>query len=285
VVEAVRELFSIQRVGHCGTLDPLATGLLVLLLGEVTKVAKYLTDEDKQYEGQIRLGIQTDTDDAEGKVIHTADAGQVELITAQKAAKKFIGQIVQTPPRFSAQKRQGVRAYERARAGETFETEARTVTVHDLELSDLNHQLLNFSCRVGKGTYVRSLARDLGIELGVFGHVSNLRRTASGGFHLPQAISIEALSSLTMEERITHVRSLAEAWQPRPMVTLNENDTLRVREGKKTAIPRDAASSSDEGASIVLAVTATYTPVAIGSLVWDPPTRSFIFAPERNLFC
>ncbi len=261
----------------------MATGLLVVLIGEVTKVAQYLTDEDKAYEGQIRLGIETDTDDAEGKTLSEKDPSGVTLADAQQAAKKFLGTIMQTPPRYSAQKRQGVRAYERARAGEEFEPEARQVIVYDLALKALNDARIDFSCRVGKGTYVRSLARDLGVLLNVGAHVANLRRTHSGGFSIAEAVTLPELEAMTMEDRYAKVRSLDVAWAPRPVINLTPEDLQRVRRGQQAAIDKAAISEPPTQTATALAIHNKES-VAVGKLEWDRLARSFVFSPERNLF-
>lgn len=283
VVEEIRRLLGVRRVGHCGTLDPLATGLLVILIGECTKVAQYLTDEDKAYQGQIRLGQETDTDDSEGKVLEERDASHVTLAQAEAEAQKFIGTISQTPPRFSAQKRQGVRAYERARAGEDFEPEARNVIVHEIALRRYEAGLLDFTCRVGKGTYVRSLARDIGSGLGVGGHVANLRRTYSGGFSLEHAHTLPELEALTLEERRAKVHTLADAWSPRPVITLNAEDTVRVRRGQQASLDKESVAAPEGSGATALAISGTQ-PIAVGRLEWDRITRMYLFAPERNLF-
>ena len=285
VVDAVRDLLNVDRVGHCGTLDPLATGLLVLLIGEATKVAQFLTDEDKAYEGQMRFGIDTTTDDAEGEVLREVDATKLTLAEAQAAAKKFVGEIVQKPPRYSAQKRGGVRAYERARAGEQFEPEARPVIVHALEIVAVHPDgAADFRCRVGKGTYVRSLARDIGQTLGLGGHVLNLRRTFSGGFDAKDSVTLEALKALTIEERKQRVKSLGDAWRPRPMFRVGQEDVARLRRGQQIAVLKEAVEESRAAESTALALGTDDRPYAVGKLAWDRLTRTFVFAPERNLF-
>ncbi len=284
VVEVVRELLSVQRVGHCGTLDPLATGLLVLLIGEATKVAQFLTDEDKAYEGEIRLGVETDTDDAEGQAVREADASGVTLDQVAAVAKKFIGEIVQKPPRYSAQKRGGVRAYERARAGETFEPEARAVFVRSFDVTALDKGVVHFRCRVGKGTYVRSLARDLGAELGVFGHVQSLRRTHSGGFDAKDSISLDGLRALEPDGRKARVTTLGEAWRPRPLFRVSGEDVARLRRGQQIAVLKESVDETTGAEATALALGHDGMPYAVGKLAWDRLTRTFVFAPERNLF-
>lgn len=284
VVEVVRDLVGVERVGHCGTLDPLATGLLVLLIGEATKVAQFLTDEDKAYEGQMRFGVETTTDDSEGEVTKSVDASGLKLEDAQAVAKKQLGEIMQKPPKFSAQKRAGVRAYERARAGEDFEPEARKVIVHQLELSRVQDGVVDFACRVGKGTYVRSLARDMGTDLGLGGHVLNLRRTFSGGFDNKDAIDLESLKALTPEERRNRVRPLGEAWKPRPVFRVGKEDVERLRRGQQIAVLKESVEETKNPETTALAIGQDDRPYAVGKLVWDRLTRTFVFAPERNLF-
>lgn len=285
VVEEVRRLLGVQRVGHCGTLDPMATGLLVILLGEATKAAQFLTDEEKSYSGTIQLGQQTDTDDAEGQVIASADCQSVTLEQIKAAGLKMLGQQVQTPPRFSAQKRQGVRAYERARNGEDFEPEARTVWVHELDFAALQAPgLLSFSCRVGKGTYVRSLARDLGLALGVFGHVAALRRTFSGLFSLENALTLTQLEALPLQARIARIQTLPQAWRPRAVAQVGAEDIVRIRKGQKAAVSKEAllVAPSTTGPATVLVIDAAQLPIAIGQMIWDRATHHYVFSPERN---
>jgi tRNA pseudouridine55 synthase len=283
VVERVRELLDVERVGHCGTLDPLATGLLVLLIGEATKVAQFLTDEDKAYEGQMRFGVETETDDVEGAVVKTADISKLTLADLQAAAKKQLGEIVQKPPRYSAQKRGGVRAYERARAGEVFEPEARPVIVHSLELTKMHADgVVDFTCRVGKGTYVRSLARDIGALCEVGGHVLNLRRTFSGGFDAKDSLTLDAIGAL--ENRRSAVKSLGDAWRPRPLFRVGPEDVARLRRGQQIAVMKEAVEESRGTEATALALGQDEKPYAVGKLVWDRLTRTFVFAPERNLF-
>src|SRR6478672_7649253 len=181
-VSVIKRLFSARRAGHAGTLDPLATGALPIALGEATKTVPFVMDGRKLYQFTVRWGEERDTDDAEGRVIETSD--QRPSSDAIKALlPSFTGSIQQVPPRYSAIKIEGERAYDLARDGETVELAARTVEIGSLRLVDVpdaDHAVLEAEC--GKGTYVRSLARDLGRALGCFGHVSALRRAAVSPF-------------------------------------------------------------------------------------------------------
>jgi tRNA pseudouridine55 synthase len=195
-VAVIKRLFSAKRAGHAGTLDPLASGSLPIALGEATKTVPFVVDSRKTYSFTVRWGEERDTDDAEGRVVNTsekrpgADAIRAEL-------PRFTGTIEQIPPRFSAIKIAGERAYDLARDGEQVELAPRTIEVHRLELIDMpdaDHAVLAAEC--GKGTYVRALARDLGRVLGVFGHVSALRRNRVGPFSENDMIPLEPLESL-----------------------------------------------------------------------------------------
>jgi tRNA pseudouridine55 synthase len=190
VVREVRHALKTRKVGHTGTLDPMATGVLAICLGDATRIAQYLTDGDKAYEAVIRLGAETDTLDAQGKV--TAECGlpvlNREIIEA--ALRPFRGGIWQTPPMYSAIKMGGKRLYELARAGEEVERKAREITVYALELRDFSSNEIRVFVKASKGFFVRSLAQDLGRALGSGAHLSALRRVASGPFVLAQAVTL-----------------------------------------------------------------------------------------------
>ena len=192
-VAVIKRLFSAKRAGHAGTLDPLASGSLPIALGEATKTVPFVVDSRKTYLFTIRWGEERDTDDAEGRVVDTSES-RPDARRSAPLLPRFTGTIEQVPPRFSAIKIAGERAYDLARDGEIVELAPRAVTIHRLELvetPDADHAILAAEC--GKGTYVRSLARDLGRMLGVFGHVSALRRSRVGPFGESDMISLEPL--------------------------------------------------------------------------------------------
>jgi len=195
-VAVIKHLFAARRVGHAGTLDPLASGCLPIALGEATKTVPFVVDSRKTYSFTICWGEERDTDDAEGRVVATS-ASRPDAATVRAQLPRFIGTIEQVPPRYSAVKIAGERAYDLARDGETVELKPRAVEIHRLELletPDADHAVLTAEC--GKGTYVRSLARDLGRVLGALGHVSALRRSRVGPFGEADMISLEPLESL-----------------------------------------------------------------------------------------
>jgi tRNA pseudouridine55 synthase len=195
-VSVVKRLFTARRAGHAGTLDPLASGCLPIALGEATKTVPFVMDGRKTYRFTVRWGEERDTDDAEGRVIASDPARPTEA-AIRELLPRFTGTIAQVPPRYSAIKVEGERAYDLAREGEVVELAERPVEIHRLELvqtPDPDHSVLAAEC--GKGTYVRALARDMGRLLGCRGHVSALRRTLVGPFGEPQMISLERLDSL-----------------------------------------------------------------------------------------
>ena len=190
-VGAVRRLFDAQKAGHAGTLDPLATGILPIALGEATKTVPFAVDGEKAYRFTVRFGIETDTDDAEGQIVRTSE----KLPTAQEIASilaDFTGEISQVPPTFSAIKVEGNRAYDLARSGEDVVLEPRWIVVEDLRLIDMTDGAAVLEAECGKGTYVRALARDMGRALGSAAHVINLRRTRVGAFD--EAVSVKPVS-------------------------------------------------------------------------------------------
>ena len=195
-VAVIKRLYGAKRVGHAGTLDPLASGCLPIALGEATKTVPFVVEGRKEYVFTIRWGEERDTDDAEGRIVATSD-GRPDAAAIRATLPRFTGSISQVPPRFSAIKIDGERAYDLAREGETVELAPRLIEIHRLELREMpdpDHAVLAAQC--GKGTYVRSLARDLGRALGTFGHVSALRRTRVGPFAEADMIPLEQVEAL-----------------------------------------------------------------------------------------
>lgn len=196
VVDSVRRLFGTRRVGHAGTLDPMATGLLIVLVGAATKASDALMAQDKEYLGEATLGTVTDTQDAEGRAVETNAVpalGEAEIRAAMAA---MLGEQLQTPPMHSARKVGGRKLYELARKGVEVAREARAITVSEFELLSWESPRLRFRVRCTKGTYVRTLAHDLGRRLGPGAHLSMLRRTRSGSIDVADAATLQALGSL-----------------------------------------------------------------------------------------
>lgn len=245
-VGAVRWALSAKKAGHAGTLDPLATGVLPIALGEATKTVPYVMDGQKRYRFTVAWGGETDTDDAEGDIVRTAAArpGRLDI---EALLPRYTGLIEQVPPQFSAIKIQGERAYDRAREGEVVDLAPRQVEVYELSLVDMpTPDEAVFDCQCGKGTYVRALARDMGRDLGCFGHVSSLRRTRVGGFPVEEAVSLETILSLRdcpdpLNELRSFLRPIAGALADLPQVVIDRQAAERLRRGQAALLRgRDA---------------------------------------------
>ena len=196
VVYKIRRTFGLQKVGHGGTLDPAATGLLVLLIGRGTKASDQVMAGDKIYEGEVTLGADTSTQDAEGEIIAQHDPSGVTREAFAAELRKWVGNVEQTPPMVSAVKIGGKRLYKLAREGVTVERQPRPVTIHSLDLLEWNPPRATIRMHCTKGTYVRTLAADVGAGLGVGGHLSALRRIASGDYHVDHALPLDQLLAL-----------------------------------------------------------------------------------------
>jgi tRNA pseudouridine55 synthase len=265
-VARVRRLFSATKAGHAGTLDPLATGLLPIALGEATKTVSLVMDGWKTYRFTVQWGSETTTDDAEGTVTNqSAIRPACEDIIA--LLPRFIGQIDQVPPSFSAILVAGERAYARARQGRDVALVSRSVTVEALKLLEARPDEADFELRCGKGTYVRAIARDLGRVLGCFGHVTALRRTATGPFTEEDMISLEKLEEFSHNDAgrkamMTVIRPLRTALDDIPALALSEAESERLRQGQPVVLR--SVGSPREG-DIVL-VLSNEKPQALAAL-------------------
>lgn len=231
-MQKVRWLFGAEKAGHTGTLDPLATGLLPICFGEATKYTVALLDADKGYRATIRLGQKTTTGDAEGEVIETR---KVDVNEAQVSAvlASFLGESQQLPPMHSAIKYQGKPLYEYIRKGETVERELRRITIHDLRLERLQGEELEFSVLCSKGTYVRTLAEDIGESLGCGGHLIALRRTSIGEFDLNEAYTLAQLEAMGAAERDVSLMPLDRLVLNLPSLELDSVQATRLARGQR----------------------------------------------------
>jgi len=212
VVYRLRRKLQIQRIGHAGTLDPMATGLLIMLIGKATRISQYLISVDKVYEGEITLGSTTNSQDAEGEVMESRPVPPLTEAEILSTMKTFLGDQYQIPPMFSAIKVGGVPLYKKAREGEVVEREPRFIRVSAFELLSLSLPKLTFRLDCTKGTYVRTVAHDLGGKLGCGAHLSALRRTGSGKFKIDQCTTLDAIEQLSLseiEKRLIPVREAA----------------------------------------------------------------------------
>ena len=245
-LQRVKRLYQANKAGHTGSLDPLATGLLPVCLGGATKFSTYLLDADKHYRVRIRLGVTTTTADAEGEILETRPVVGVDEARLRAVMARFLGPIEQLPPMYSAVKHQGERLYKLARQGIEVERQPRTVTIHRLALIDLALPELELDVHCSKGTYVRTLAEDIGAELGCGGHVIGLRRTGVGPYVEPKRrfVTLEEIEDLIAAEEdpypaldslLLPLESALEHW---PAVRLTADAAFYLRQGQAVLVPQ-----------------------------------------------
>ncbi|WP_297527884.1 tRNA pseudouridine(55) synthase TruB [Thiohalobacter sp.] len=245
-LQVVKHLYNARKAGHTGSLDPLASGLLPICLGEATKVSGFLLDADKHYRVRCRLGERTTTGDAEGEVVETRPVEGVDEARLREVLGGFLGEIEQVPPMYSAVKHQGQRLYKLAREGKEVEREPRKVTIHRLELTGFEPPFFDIDVHCSKGTYIRTLAEDIGEALGCGAHVAALRRTGVGPYDGSHMIPLEELRRLAksgghaaLDERLLPIESALTQW---PDVQLNSDAAFYVRQGQPVQVPRAPTS-------------------------------------------
>ena len=238
VVNRVRRILAEKSVGHLGTLDPLATGVLPMVVGRMTRLAQFYTASDKTYSGEIRFGISTDTYDADGDVVRETPFTGVDVDCLREAARIFVGKIQQVPPPFSAKKIAGVPAYKLARKNKEVELKPVEVEVKRFDILELAGDRAQFACEVSAGTYVRSIAHELGERLSCGAHLTSLRRTVSGEFRVEDATTLDALDSAlkngTASQLFVHPRRLLPDL---PCVTADEENVAKIRNGRAVNLP------------------------------------------------
>lgn len=236
IVDQLKRLAETRKVGHAGSLDPFATGILLVCTRKATKITRFLMELEKEYVGTVRFGSETETDDSTGRVTFSKSDFSISRQDVEREASAFVGRIFQHPPRVSALKQSGVRLYELTRRGESFETEAREVTIHDFRILDFRFPDADFLVRCSKGTYVRALARDIGRKLGPGAHLVALRRVKIGHFAIEDAISVEALKEMLEGGRIPSGRhcvcSMEEALSFMPACFLKKGIEHKVIHGR-----------------------------------------------------
>jgi len=273
VVQIIRQGTNIRRAGHTGTLDPRASGVLVILIGPAVRLSEYVSASDKRYQAVIRLGERTDTYDGEGRVTNTSPL-EVTESRFEEELKKFVGEIEQTPPPYSAVKLQGKPAYEKAREGEEVELQPRIIHVYSLDILEWAPPEVTVDVHCSSGTYVRSLAYDLGEKLGCGAYLSGLRRTKSGRFTLKEAIPLRKLvESFESGGWYNFVIPAAEALAEWPSITLANEQVEAVRHGHR--IPAE-----DRQDQMVRAITEQGELVAL--LEYDPQTKEY--QPRKVFF-
>ncbi|MCP4766953.1 MAG: tRNA pseudouridine(55) synthase TruB [Gammaproteobacteria bacterium] len=259
-LQRVRKLLRARKAGHCGSLDPLATGVLPICLGEATKFSSYLLGADKSYRALCRLGQTTTTGDAEGEVMETA-AVNVDTSMIEELLPRFVGEIEQIPPMYSALKHQGRRLYQLAREGKQVERLPRRIQIFRLELLSFDGQDMEIDVSCSKGTYIRTLAEDIGKQLGCGAHLADLRRSRVGGFDENDALTMERLQDLQQHQDGDRLEQLllpvGAALADFPEVVLSASDSLDIRRGKRLGpgvceVSGLCRLSSEEGAFIGL---------------------------------
>jgi tRNA pseudouridine55 synthase len=241
-VARLKRLFNAKKVGHAGTLDPLASGVLPIAFGEATKTVPIVQDGAKAYEFIVRWGVETDTDDAEGKAVATSNARPTPS-EIEAALPRFVGVISQTPPTFSAIRIAGERAYDLARGGETFEIAPRLIAIHRFALVSAERDEARFEADCGKGAYVRALARDLGRMLGCHGHVVVLRRLRVGPFHVGAATGLEAAEA-SADVRAAALQPVEAGLTELPRLAVDRNGAAILRRGQKLLLRGAALPAS-----------------------------------------
>ncbi len=250
VVQAIRNGTGLRRAGHTGTLDPRASGVLVILVGPAVRLSEFVSASDKRYQAIIRLGSTTDTFDADGKFTHSGDPVNVTEEQFEKVLKTFIGEIEQTPPPYSAVKVQGRKAYEMARQGEEVDLAPRKITVHHLEVLEWAPPEVVIDVHCSSGTYVRSLANDLGTALGCGAYLVGLRRTKSGRFSLRDATPLRKLQeAFHAGNWYQYLIPAAEALAEWPAVELSPDEVENVRHGHRVKAAPDAKPGLVRGVS------------------------------------
>ena len=268
-VGAVRRVFNANKAGHAGTLDPIATGILPIALGEATKTVPYVMDASKDYHFVLRWGQATTTDDIEGSVIETSDH-RPEPAAINAALKAFIGHIEQTPPKFSAVKIAGQRAYDLARNDMPVTISSRIVDIRHFSLVEMiDHDHARFAVTSGKGAYMRSLARDLARALGTVGHIAELRRLRVGPFSLARSISLDSLRSLEhIPAAFEHLLPVDTALDDIPALVLQGEEVTRLRQGQPVSVFRvmDRSRLADLQEGDLVYATDGEQPVAISRI-------------------
>jgi tRNA pseudouridine55 synthase len=236
VVRRVRRALKVRKAGHAGTLDPFASGLLLLCLGEATKLVPFLMPEPKTYRASVQLGAETDTQDPTGRVIATSQAWpQPEQVL--EAAARFRGEIEQIPPMYSALHHQGERLYQMARRGETVAVKPRQVTIYELQVEEVALPLVTMTVTCSQGTYIRTLAADLGRALGCGGHLAALRRVAVGPFRVEDALTLEAMEEMAREELSSRIIPLRDCLPGCKILEVGPEDAARLSHGRTLPWP------------------------------------------------
>lgn len=282
VVYRLRKYLKTRKIGHTGTLDPQVDGILVICVAKATKLVQMLTDSDKSYEGEITLGYSTETEDADGEIVERVEMGAADVVdveTIDRAMSSFIGTIEQVPPMYSAVKVKGRRLYEYARAGEEVERPIRQAKIYSFEREgepvydgSAGTQTWRFSVDCGKGTYVRTLAVDLGARLGYPAHMSDLTRTSSGGYTKDQALTLEEIAELSETGQLAEsIQSIESALSDFKSIRIYETDYVKIKNGQ--VLPEDYFGE------VMTEPTALYDDQGVLAIYQPHPTKEHLIKP------
>jgi tRNA pseudouridine55 synthase len=270
--DVVRELKMVMpgtKIGYLGTLDPLATGVLPVLLGEGTKLAPFLEEGTKVYEATLILGITTDTQDREGKVLQSVDVGDYDLSPhrVEEVIQRFRGKITQLPPMYSALKHRGEPLYKLARRGREVQRAPREVEIYELQVTAIDPSSINLYIECSKGTYIRTVAHDIGEQLGCGAHLAELRRTRSGPFFLEDALSLEDIKNCMHKGKLKEqVLALSQAMDFLPAVEVGDDDAFQIRNGQTITLEGVHHRSGDDGRKVRVLMNKGRGLVAVGEI-------------------
>ncbi len=282
VVRQVKRISGFKKVGHAGTLDPFATGLLIVMLGEGTKLSSYLMAGEKTYQATMRLGVETDTLDLTGEIVKKNDVPEFGLGLLRQAAIEFVGEIEQVPPQFSAVNYNGRRAYSYARKGIRIDLQKRKVRIHSLEITSFNLPDVAINVTCSSGTYIRSLAADLGRRLGSGAHLTSLRRLKSGTFDVRDALGMEKLETLSSDSVFQgKVIPLYEALPDMVEIPVDDLMTRKIRDGYQPLWKEIMRSSLPDFFEGYLKLTEKQELVAIGKVEFSQGKRETCFRIMR----
>ena len=281
IVEKVKRLLRVKKAGHLGTLDPMAKGVLPVCLGRATKLAPFLMDREKEYLATIKLGVVTDTHDKEGKTLEEREVPALAREEVEEILSRFVGDIEQIPPMYSAARHKGERLYKLARKGKVVERVPKKVVVHELGCLDVTPPLIKVFIRCGKGVYIRQLAQDIGELVGCGGALWDLVRTKACGFGLDEAVTLEELKDMTLEERERLVISMSQSMKDIPVIAVMGRLQWWVAMGNPlTSTPQELGLDDVVEGMLVKIVDKDGELVAVGEMIPSPEGK-WLCQPRR----
>ncbi|MDH5637741.1 MAG: tRNA pseudouridine(55) synthase TruB [Nitrospinota bacterium] len=283
VIRVIKRGVRPKKIGYLGTLDPIATGVLVVAMGRATKLILFMEKQDKEYDALLTLGAETNTQDSEGEIVNQADPSQITEEQVKASMAKFVGEIDQVPPMFSAKKQQGQRLYTLARQGITVERPPVRVTIRSIDFIEKNGPVVRLTATVSTGAYLRTICHDIGNDLGVYGHLSGLVRLRSGIFRVQDAIALDSVTSENMDEVRKNLISLADGLGHLPMAKVIPHATEKLKDGIPLGVSDVIEFEGDAESEYVRIVSRDRELIGVGNLD-GPPMAGFPFTlikPKR----